>query len=123
MLLIGLTGPSGAGKGLFCKVLKEYGIESIDADAVYHSLLIPPSPCLDALCNAFGKDILNQDQTLNRRRLADIVFSSEDPVKKAEQMLCFFIRTAAEIISAAVIYNPYMGIRIPSSTKRASSIS
>ena len=86
MLLIGLTGPSGAGKGLFCKVLKEYGIESIDADAVYHSLLIPPSPCLDALCNTFGKDILNQDQTLNRRRLADIVFSSEDPVKKAEQI-------------------------------------
>ena len=41
MLLIGLTGPSGAGKGLFCAALKEFGIESIDADAVYHSLLIP----------------------------------------------------------------------------------
>ena len=86
MYLIGLTGPSGAGKGLFCKMLKDYGIESIDADAVYHSLLVPPSPCLDALCIEFGKDILSTDGTLNRRKLAAIVFSPENEEEKSARI-------------------------------------
>lgn len=79
MLLIGLTGPSGAGKGLFCRILLDrYGIGSIDADAVYHALLVPPSPCLDALCETFGEEILREDGTLDRKKLASIVFSPED---------------------------------------------
>ena len=86
MYLIGLTGPSGAGKGLFCKMLKDYGIESIDADAVYHSLLVPPSPCLDALSREFGEDILSADGTLNRRKLAAIVFSPENEEEKSARI-------------------------------------
>lgn len=86
MLLIGLTGPSGAGKGLFCAALKEFGIESIDADAVYHSLLVPPSPCLDALSREFGRDILTEEGTLNRRKLADIVFSPENAEEKSAKI-------------------------------------
>ena len=79
MLLIGLTGPSGSGKGAFCRILLEkYGIASIDADAVYHELLVPPSPCLDALKNAFGAEILESDGALNRKKLAALVFSPED---------------------------------------------
>lgn len=87
MLLIGLTGPSGSGKGAFSRILhEEYGIPSIDADAVYHTLLIPPSPCLDALADAFGGEILNPDGTLDRKRLASIVFSPTDPAVKAERI-------------------------------------
>lgn len=84
MLLIGLTGPSGAGKGAFCRILLDkYGIPSIDADALYHALLVPPSPCLDVLANVFGGEILNPDGTLNRKALASIVFSSgEEAVRQ-----------------------------------------
>lgn len=79
MLLIGLTGPSGAGKGLFCSVMHErYHIPSIDADAVYHALLLPPSPCLDALSGAFGREILSPNGSLDRKALARLVFSPED---------------------------------------------
>lgn len=73
--IIGLTGPSGSGKGALCSLLDEYGIPSIDADAVYHNLLIPPSPCLDAICECFGRSVLNEDGTLNRPELAKIVFA------------------------------------------------
>ena len=45
MRIIGVTGPSGAGKGALCELLKKRGIVCIDADAVYHSLLVPPSEC------------------------------------------------------------------------------
>lgn len=87
MLIIGLTGPSGAGKGLFSQIMREkYSIDSIDADEVYHALLIPPSPCLDQLCERFGKEILSPDGTLDRSALARIVFSPEDTSERENRI-------------------------------------
>lgn len=82
MFVIGLTGPSGAGKSEVADLLHRYGIAVIDADAVYHALLLPPSPCLDELCARFGSEILNTDGTLNRPHLGSIVFS--DPAALAD---------------------------------------
>lgn len=75
MLTIGLTGPSGAGKGIVSSILAEYGIPSVDTDAVYHELLVPPSACLDELVSRFGSSVLNEDGTLNRKALAALVFA------------------------------------------------
>ena len=75
MKIIGLTGPTGAGKSELCSCLARLGIPSINADKVYHQLLTPPSPCLDALADYFGKKILKSDGTLDRRTLAAIVFA------------------------------------------------
>ena len=77
MLIIGLTGPSGAGKGTVASLFSPYGIPSIDTDAVYHDLLIPPSPCLDGLAERFGSSILNPDGSLHRQALATLVFAPE----------------------------------------------
>ena len=78
MLTIGLTGPSGAGKGTIAKLFAPHGILSIDTDQVYHDLLMPPSPCLDALVRRFGAFILNADGHLNRKALAAHVFAPEN---------------------------------------------
>lgn len=75
MLVIGLTGPSGAGKSEVAELLHRHGLPVIDADAVYHGLLLPPSPCLEELCARFGTEILNSDGTLNRPLLGHIVFN------------------------------------------------
>ena len=75
MITVGLTGPSGAGKGVVASLFAKRGIPSIDTDAVYHALLIPPSPCLDALAERFGSKILHSDGTLNRSALAAVVFA------------------------------------------------
>lgn len=75
MLIVGLTGPSGAGKGVVASLLAGYGIPSIDTDKVYHDLLVPPSACLDELTARFGAEILSLDGTLNRGALAALVFS------------------------------------------------
>ena len=77
MIILGITGPTGAGKSLFSDYLRKKGFSVIDADQVYHALLIPPSPCVDALSYAFGKEILHDDGTLNRSALSDIVFHDE----------------------------------------------
>ena len=76
MLTIGLTGPSGAGKGVVASLFAEYGVPSIDTDAVYHDLLIPPSVCLDELAERFGPTILTPDGRLDRRILASLVFGA-----------------------------------------------
>lgn len=76
MLTIGLTGPSGAGKGTVASLFAHFGVPSIDTDAVYHRLLVPPSACLDELVERFGPSILTADGTLHRPALASIVFAS-----------------------------------------------
>lgn len=86
MYLIGLTGPSGAGKSLFSDALRPYGIDSIDTDRVYHSLLIPPSPCLDGIVSEFGEGVLNPDGSLCRPRLASLVFSEGSEEERAEKL-------------------------------------
>ncbi len=77
MLTVGLTGPSGAGKGTVASLFARYGVPSIDTDAVYHALLLPPSACLDELVGRFGDGILAPDGTLDRAALAATVFAPD----------------------------------------------
>ena len=78
MKILGLTGQSGAGKGAVAALFAEHGIPSVDTDAVYHELLIPPSACLDELTAEFSGAILNPDGTLNRPALAALVFEPSE---------------------------------------------
>lgn len=75
MLIVGLTGPSGAGKGVVASLFSRLGVPSVDTDRVYHDLLVPPSPCLEELKERFGPEILFPDGALNRGALASLVFS------------------------------------------------
>lgn len=76
MLTIGLTGPTGAGKGAVSSLLARYGIPSINTDAVYRELLVPPSPLLEELAATFGAEILTPSGELDRVALSAKVFGS-----------------------------------------------
>lgn len=78
MLVIGITGPSGAGKGALSDILSSFGMRVIDADNVYKNIIIPPSKCLDELVCNFGSQILNIDGSLDRKLLAKLVFGEEN---------------------------------------------
>ncbi len=91
MTILGITGPTGAGKSLFSEYLISQGIPVIDADAVYHSLLIPPSLCLDALRGAFGDEILHCDGSLNRAELSDIVFHDKAKLSLLNDTVLIFV--------------------------------
>ena len=76
--VLGLTGPSGAGKGVVAQRLRVvHGFAWIDTDAVYHELISAPPPCLDELVAAFGKEILTPDGALDRPALAALVFDPD----------------------------------------------
>ena len=82
MLLIGLTGPSGAGKSTVGQLFSSFGLPVMNADDIYHALLIPPSECLSDLTECFGHEVLNADGTLNRPALASIVFNDPAELEK-----------------------------------------
>ena len=78
MKILGVTGPSGAGKSSLAKDIEKLNIKVIDADEVYHSLLIPPSDCLLAIRNVFGDDVFDDSGALSRQKLAAVVFNDKE---------------------------------------------
>lgn len=77
-IIVGLTGPTGAGKSTVAAFFKENGFIIIDADSVARQALRSESSCLMQLCSVFGDDILNSDGTVNRQALAARAFSSKE---------------------------------------------
>ncbi|MBQ7861662.1 MAG: dephospho-CoA kinase [Clostridia bacterium] len=78
MLVIGLTGKTGAGKSTVASYLKEKGCFVIDGDLVAREIVMPSSPALKELAEAFGKDIILEDGSLDRKALAQKAFSSAE---------------------------------------------
>ena len=79
MTVIGITGPSGAGKGKASEILKsKYGFSIIDADNVYHSLVSKPSDCLDEIKLEFGDSVIDAHGALDRASLRKLVFGEEN---------------------------------------------
>lgn len=81
MIVVGITGQSGSGKSQASKILSSMGFSVIDADAVYHNVISPPSRCLDELVFHFGRGILTAGGLLNRQTLASMVFGEENADK------------------------------------------
>ena len=100
MRIIGVTGPSGAGKGALCEMFKKRGIVCIDADAVYHSLLVPPSECLDALKSAFGESVFLTDGSLDRAALGRIVFAESDKLELLNSTVLSYVLAKFRIMIA-----------------------
>ncbi len=84
---IGLTGNYASGKGTICEMFAKLGATIIDTDILARELVIPNSKGLDELIKAFGKNYLNNDGTLNRRKLAQYIFQKKRRVKKLNKLL------------------------------------
>lgn len=76
--IIGLTGPTGSGKSLVSDVAKDMGYQVINCDTVARKATEKGSYGLLCLVSAFGEEILNNDDTLNRKQLAKVAFSSKE---------------------------------------------
>ncbi len=74
MLVIGLTGGIGCGKTTVASILRDLGARVVDADEVAREVLAVGSPVLAQVAARFGREVLREDGSLDRQRLADIVF-------------------------------------------------
>ena len=78
MKIIGITGGVGSGKSEILNILEnDYHAKIIQSDHVAHELMVPGAKSYDAIVYAFGNKILNDDQTINRPALGEIVFHDE----------------------------------------------
>jgi len=75
MLIIGLVGKIGTGKTTVAWMLQKLGAEYIALDEIGH-LLLKSKTVKREIVNSFGKQILNPANEIDRRKLADIVFSN-----------------------------------------------
>lgn len=82
MKTIGLTGGIGSGKSTVAQLLAALGAFVIDADKVGHEIYLPGQEAWQQVTAAFGRDILAADQTIDRKKLGAIVFSSAEARKK-----------------------------------------
>lgn len=86
MKIIGLTGPTGAGKSTVCARLRERGFYIADGDRIAREIVEPGEALLDSLCEAFGSDILDGG-VLNRRELARRAFSDADSLQTLNRLM------------------------------------
>ena len=82
MKIIGITGPTGAGKTTALRALEQLNVCILDADAVYHELLSSSALLRKALTSRFGAEILDGDGQVDRKKLGTIVFA--DPAALAD---------------------------------------
>ena len=78
MRLIGLTGGIASGKSAVASMLRAHGIPVIDADELARAAVARGSPGLAAVVERFGKDVLQPDETLDRKKLGEMVFVDEE---------------------------------------------
>jgi dephospho-CoA kinase len=77
MIKVGITGGIASGKSLVSAEFRTLGADVSDADKIAHGLIEPHQPAWDEIVSRFGKNILQPDQRIDRKRLGEIVFSSE----------------------------------------------
>lgn len=78
MLIIGLTGQTGAGKSTVSEILEKYGCYHIDADKVAHDILENDKEVQRKLKAHFGEDITGADGKIDRKILATRAFADKD---------------------------------------------
>ena len=86
-LVIGLTGNIATGKSTILKYLIEKCATIIDADKLGHRVIEPGGPAYDAVVRAFGKEILREDGTIDRKKLGKIVFSNPLDLGRLEKIV------------------------------------
>src|SRR5271157_2844190 len=74
MLRVGLTGGVACGKSTIAAMLVKRGAHYLSADGLAHQLYAPGAVTYDEVVRHFGREILNEDGTINRTRLGNIVF-------------------------------------------------
>lgn len=78
MLTVGLTGSIAVGKSYVCSVFRELGCHILDADQTARDVVAVGTEGLREIVRQFGPDVLEADGSLDRKKMAGIVFSSEE---------------------------------------------
>ncbi|MCX5995158.1 MAG: dephospho-CoA kinase [Chloroflexi bacterium] len=96
MIVIGLTGGIASGKSTVARMLSELGAVVIDADKVGHEAFRPHTEAWRKVVAAFGKGILDQNEEIDRSKLAQLVFNDPKALKRLNRIMHPLMHRIAE---------------------------
>lgn len=108
-MILGITGPTGAGKTTALEELKKRGYRVVDCDRLYDGMLERDESLRSALKAAFGEQIFLPDGSLDRRALSATVFGDSRELKKLNDIV--FPAVGAEV-EKIIAENPTRGVAI-----------
>ena len=86
MKKVGLTGNIGCGKSTVAEMFRKLGAYVVDADKLIHSFYSKGHPVYKKVLDTFGEGILDKKGNIDRKKLAEIVFSDREKLQKLEQI-------------------------------------
>lgn len=90
IMIIGLTGQSGAGKSTVCKVFAESGFDIVNCDDIARKTA-DNRRFLDEISRRFSEELLNPDGTLNRMATAKLIFTDEEKRGRYQRIIFPYI--------------------------------
>lgn len=109
MKVIGLTGGIGSGKSTVSSLLTDLGAVAIDADKVGHEAFQPNTESWQEIVKNFGKEILLSDETIDRRKLSNIVFRNPEALSRLNSIMH---PRMYEIVKKKIADNQRMDVRV-----------
>ena len=110
-MYLGLSGGIGSGKSTVSKILFDLGAVVIDADVIAKEVLLPGTSGFESAVSTFGSTILDNEGTIDRKRLAKLVFENPKELAKLEAIVHPAVVARVEEIrnslpeSAVVVYD------------------
>ena len=87
MVIIGITGGIASGKSMVTKIFVDLGAHLIDWDVLGHEVMEPQKEAWKGIVEYFGREVLNEDQSINREVLGRLVFNEPEKLEKLNQIV------------------------------------
>jgi len=96
MFVVGLTGGIASGKSVVSNMLRDLGASIIDADEISREVMIPHTKCWEEVIASYGSELLLEDLTIDRKKLAISVFKNSKKIKKLNRIVHPYIMQRIE---------------------------
>ena len=112
-VVLGLTGSFGSGKSTVASIFDELGVPRQDADQIARDVVRPGTRALDEIVEAFGQDVLDAAGTMDREKMAKMVFSDEEARQRLNSIIHPRVRERMKEFIADHAGEPLVVVEIP----------
>ncbi len=112
---LGITGGVGSGKSFVCAYLKEKGLNVVSADELSRNAVLPGTQAYKKIVDYFGKEILLDDDTLDRSTLRNIITQDKNKKETLEQIVHpeVFFQMDLEFKKSEKRHDPAIAVEVP----------
>lgn len=94
-MIIGITGGIGSGKSTVTRIFQEFGYSIVDADKIAKNIMNYGTETYYETVERFGDGIVNEDKSINRSKLAELVFNDREKLSHLNRITHKAVREQA----------------------------